>query len=160
VMTDWRADEMRRRWSAEKCRAAKIEIEAQDATRLTWADNSAGRLIASHVLEHLPEPHNVLREWSRVVKPGGIISIALPCDPGFLWRFGRNFGPRRNNLANGNTHYDYWMAREHVNAIQNLWTMIDYYFPERHESWFPAMVKSFDFNLVFVTHLVNRKDAA
>ncbi|MCU0832478.1 MAG: class I SAM-dependent methyltransferase [Rhizobiaceae bacterium] len=160
IMTDWRADEMRRRWPADKCRAAKIEIEAQDATRLTHGDNSVDRLIASHVLEHLPEPHKVLREWSRVVKPGGIISIALPCDPGFLWRFGRNFGPRRNNLANGNTHYDYWMAREHVNAIQNLWTMIDYYFPERREAWFPAMVKSFDMNLVFVTHLVNRKDAA
>ncbi len=157
IMTDWRADEMRRRWTPEQCKPRKIEIDAQDATKLTYADNSADRLIASHVLEHLLEPHKVLREWSRVVKDGGIISVALPCDPGFLWRFGRNFGPRKNNIAKGNTAYDYWMAREHVNAIQTLHTMIDYYFPERQESWFPAIIPSFDCNLIFVTHLVNQK---
>jgi phosphatidylethanolamine/phosphatidyl-N-methylethanolamine N-methyltransferase len=159
LMTDWRADEMSRRWTPEQCAAKKITIEAQDATKLNYADDTADRLIGSHVLEHLPEPHKVLREWSRVVKDGGIITVALPCDPGFLWRFGRNFGPRKNNLANGNTHYDYWMAREHVNPIQNLWTMFDYYFPERKDVWFPAIVPSYDMNLLFITHLVNRKSA-
>jgi phosphatidylethanolamine/phosphatidyl-N-methylethanolamine N-methyltransferase len=157
IMTDWRADEMRRRWSNEDCKKHKIELEAQDATKLTHDNDSVDRLIASHVLEHLLEPHKVLREWSRVVKDGGIISVALPCDPGFMWRFGRNFGPRRNNIAKGNTAYDYWMAREHVNAIQNLHTLFDYYFPERKESWFPALVPSFDLNLIYVVHLVNRK---
>ncbi|MCK4839655.1 MAG: class I SAM-dependent methyltransferase, partial [Desulfobulbaceae bacterium] len=31
-----------------------LEIEQQDATRLSYSDNSVDRLIATHVLEHLP----------------------------------------------------------------------------------------------------------
>ncbi len=118
---------------------------------------ASGPPIVSHVLDHLPEPHAVMREWSRVVKPGGLISIALPCDPGVAWRLGRNFGPRRANHAAGNRDYDYWMAREHINAIQNLFTFIDYYFPERRDAWFPFPFKSFDLNLIYVTNVVNTK---
>jgi phosphatidylethanolamine/phosphatidyl-N-methylethanolamine N-methyltransferase len=157
IMTDWQAEEMRSRWPADKLAEYGAEIDVQDASRLTYADDSADRLIASHVLEHIPEPHKVLREWSRVVKDGGTISIALPCDPGLAWRCGRNFGPRRANHAAGNHDYDYWMAREHINSIQNLTVLIEFYFPERRDRWFPLGIKSCDLNLIYVAQLVNRK---
>ncbi|MGF1650840.1 MAG: methyltransferase domain-containing protein [Hyphomicrobiaceae bacterium] len=160
IMTDWAIDAMCQRWDTAEQRARGIECRVADATRLdTFPANFADRLIASHVLEHLPEPHAVLREWSRVVKPGGLISIALPCDPGLAWRLGRNFGPRRANKRAGNLHYDYWMAREHINAIQNLYTFVEFYFPQRTDRWFPLGVRSFDFNLLFVTTVVNDKSA-
>jgi phosphatidylethanolamine/phosphatidyl-N-methylethanolamine N-methyltransferase len=54
---------------------------------------SFDRLIATHVLEHLPKPERVLREWARVVRPGGTLSLILPCDPGLARRLGRHFGP-------------------------------------------------------------------
>lgn len=157
LMTDWRTEEMTARWPSAELAKRNVEIDVQDASRLSYADDSADRLIASHVLEHIPQPHEVLREWSRVVRDGGTISIALPCDPGFAWRLGRNFGPRRANRAAGNRNYDYWMAREHINAIQNIVTLIDYYFPERRDHWFPLGFKSFDFNLIYVAQLINRK---
>src|SRR3546814_1644399 len=72
---------------------------------------SVDRLIACHVLEHLHHPHDVLREWYRVLRKGGVLSILLPCDPGVLWRVGRMFGPRANAERAG-IEYDYWMARE------------------------------------------------
>lgn len=159
IMTDWNADELGRRFDLPEWRDKGVEVMAQDATRLTLPDNSADRLIASHVLEHLPRPTEALRDWSRVVKDGGVISIALPCDPGFAWRLGRHFGPRRANHAAGNTAYDYWMAYEHVNAIQNLHTFLAYYFDRRDEIWFPLGVKSFNFNLIYVVHLRNDKGA-
>ena len=37
-------------------------------------------MIAAYVLEHLPMPHDVLRDWFRVVKPGGVQSMGLPCN--------------------------------------------------------------------------------
>jgi predicted O-linked N-acetylglucosamine transferase (SPINDLY family) len=45
-----------------------------------FADNSADEIRASHCLEHFSHrqvPH-VLAEWVRVLKPGGVLSIAVP----------------------------------------------------------------------------------
>ena len=47
-----------------------VSIEQQDATQLSYGDSSFDRLIAVHVLEHLPNPVHVLKEWDKVVKPG------------------------------------------------------------------------------------------
>lgn len=43
-------------------------------------DESVDEVYASHVLEHFPFAHavNVLREWARVLKPGGVMKIAVP----------------------------------------------------------------------------------
>jgi ubiquinone/menaquinone biosynthesis C-methylase UbiE len=82
-----------KRYAAE-ISSGKIIIAKQDATRLDYPDQSFDRLIATHVLEHISNPVAALREWDRVVKQGGLLSIVLPCDPGLLWR--RCLGPRRN----------------------------------------------------------------
>jgi hypothetical protein len=46
----------------------------------TFADNSVDEIRASHVLEHFPghKAEEVLREWVRVLKPGGILRVAVP----------------------------------------------------------------------------------
>ena len=49
------------------------------------------RIIISHVLEHIPNPEPFLDQMFYILKKGGILSIALPSDPGLLWRFGRFF---------------------------------------------------------------------
>lgn len=43
-------------------------------------DNSVDLIYASHILEHYPrrEFGNVLREWRRVLKPEGILRLAVP----------------------------------------------------------------------------------
>jgi hypothetical protein len=63
----------------------------------------------------LPDPVSALKEWNRVVRPDGLISIVLPCDPGLAWRAGRSFGPRRNATKLG-IEYDYLEAAEHVSG--------------------------------------------
>lgn len=129
-----------------------LAIEKQDATALTYPDNSFDRLIATHVLEHLPNPVNVLKEWNRVVRPGGIISIVLPCDPGMLWRLGRHFGPRRNAIKAG-IAYNYLQAAEHVNSIFNLVVFIRFHFESVSEYWYPTRIPVPDLNLFYVCHL-------
>ena len=104
---------------ADQLLSNSVVIEKQDATSLTYSDHSFDRLIATHVLEHLPNPVQVLKEWNRVIRPQGVISIVLPCDPGMLWRLGRYLGPRRNAKKLG-IAYDYLQAAEHINSIFNL----------------------------------------
>ncbi|GMR18792.1 MAG: hypothetical protein BMS9Abin33_1235 [Gammaproteobacteria bacterium] len=130
----------------------KIIIKTEDASNLGFPDKSFDRVIAAHVLEHLYRPHEILREWVRVLKPGGILSLVLPCDPGMAWRLGRTISARRKFVKAG-MDYDYWMAREHVNAINNLVSLIRFYFEDVHEEWRPSRVPSIDLNLFYIAHI-------
>lgn len=130
----------------------KLLFEVQGGSELSYKDKCFDRLIATHVLEHIYYPHLVLKEWQRVVKDGGIISIVIPTDPGLAWRLGRHLGPRKNAIAQG-IDYDYIMAREHINSCNNLIALMRYYFPERKESWWPFPIASIDLNLFFICHL-------
>lgn len=134
----------------------KLIYETQSGSGLQYADNSFDRLIATHVLEHIYQPHLALKEWRRVIKNGGVLSILIPTDPGIAWRLGRHLGPRKNAIAQG-IPYDYVMAREHVNSCNNLMALLRYYFPDRAEAWWPFPVSSIDLNLFFVFHAVIRK---
>lgn len=154
VMTDGSDDMLK--IASEKYAGSIIDnsliIQKQDATALTYSDNSFDRLIATHVLEHLPDPVQVLKEWNRVVRPGGVISIVLPCDPGMLWRLGRSLGPRRNAKRLG-IAYDYLQAAEHINSIFNLVVFIRHHFNDVSEQWYPARIPAPDLNLFYICHI-------
>jgi len=49
-----------------------------DEKPLPFADNSFDAVNASHVIEHLKNMPNALKEIQRVTKPGGIIAIGVP----------------------------------------------------------------------------------
>ncbi len=137
---------------ADEVASGALVIEKQDASRLTYDDASFDRLIATHVLEHMPNPVAVLQEWNRVVRKGGLISLVLPCDPGLAWRVGRSFGPRRNSVNLG-LPYDYLQAAEHINSIFNLVVFIRHHFEDVAELWYPAHVGLPDINLFYVCHI-------
>jgi SAM-dependent methyltransferase len=48
-----------------------------DAARLPFADAAFDTLIANHVLYHLDDPDAALREFARVLRPGGRIAVAV-----------------------------------------------------------------------------------
>ncbi len=52
-----------------------------DGTTMPFSDNSFDTLMATEVLEHCPDPHLVINEMKRVLKPGGLIFFTVP----FLW---------------------------------------------------------------------------
>ncbi|WP_426619701.1 class I SAM-dependent methyltransferase [Pseudomonas rustica] len=135
---------------------SSFKFECQSGEELSYDDDSFDRLIATHVLEHIYQPHLALKEWIRVIKNGGVLSILIPTDPGLAWRLGKNLGPRRNAMAQG-IAYDYVMAREHVNSCHNLIAILRHYFPDAKESWWPFPVPSIDMNLFFSFHAIVQK---
>lgn len=133
-----------------------ISFETQIGSQLKYPDNTFDRLIATHVLEHIYQPHLVLKEWRRVLKDGGVISILIPTDPGVAWRLGRRLGPRKNAIKKG-IAYDYVMAREHVNSCNNLISLLYHYFPESKEAWWPFRIASIDLNLFYSFNAIVKK---
>ena len=118
--------------------AGKVRFEIQAGNSLDYPDGAFDRLVAAHVLEHIYQPHLALKEWYRVLKRGGVLSILIPTDPGLAWRLGKHLGPRKNAIALGISH-DYVQAREHVNSCNNLIAILRHYFPEAKETWWPFL---------------------
>jgi SAM-dependent methyltransferase len=49
-----------------------------DATRLPYPDASFDRVIASEVMEHIPDDAGALAELHRVLRPGGTLAVTVP----------------------------------------------------------------------------------
>ena len=55
-------------------------LDYNDITNLEFEDNSVDLIYASHVIEYfdINEVKQLLREWRRVLKPGGELRVAVP----------------------------------------------------------------------------------
>lgn len=61
-----------------------LDVHVMDAQKLSFADGQFDVITASDVLEHLSNPSEALREWSRILKPGGVLILFVPAFQ-FLW---------------------------------------------------------------------------
>jgi SAM-dependent methyltransferase len=55
-----------------------VEVFAEAEDLRMFKTGSLDFVIASHVLEHIPDPLSALKEWIRVLKENGILWLALP----------------------------------------------------------------------------------
>ncbi len=131
---------------------SKIHYKTMNAEKLDFEDNYFDRVIAIHILEHIYKPHLAIKEWQRVLKDNGTLSILIPTDPGIAWKVGRHFTTRKEALKKG-WDYDYIMAREHVNPCNNLIAFLKYYFPENKSFFWPLKpLPLIDCNLFYIFH--------
>jgi len=54
------------------------KVEVGDAVKLDFGDNVFDKLIASEVIEHIPNVSDAIKEMNRVLKPGGKLVISTP----------------------------------------------------------------------------------
>ena len=75
------------------------------------------------------------------------MSIAIPIDPGILYRFARSFKRSSNNLDLSSAEYDYVNALEHINSYQNNDAIIKYLFKNYKQFYYPFNFFPYDLNL-------------
>jgi hypothetical protein len=81
------------------------------------------------------------------------MSVLIPTDPGVAWRLGRAL-VNRSAVHRMGLPYDYFMALEHVNPVNNLVAFLEYYFPKARRRWWPFSVASIDLTLFYAFHWV------
>lgn len=135
---------------------SNVICEIADACELPYGDNSFDRLISVANLEHLPFPHLVLKEWRRLVRHNGLISITIPTEGGIAWGVGRWFTTRRS-FAKLGLDLDYLIAREHINCCSRLVSLIRHEFPDLTEVWFPTRIPSSHLNLLYACQAIVKK---
>jgi len=64
--------------AAEYCRAGGLNVRTGTLEEATFPDDSFDCLSLNHVLEHVPEPIDLIRECRRVLKPGGTLFVGVP----------------------------------------------------------------------------------
>lgn len=71
----------RKKWDGfVNCDLSGSDVDC-DIRILPFGDDLADEIHAIHVVEHffITEIQDVLAEWRRVLKPGGVLAIELPC---------------------------------------------------------------------------------
>lgn len=63
--------------AAAKPQASHSHLAAADASRLPLPDDAADITFAMHMLYHVPEPAEAVRELRRVTRPGGHVAVVL-----------------------------------------------------------------------------------
>ena len=117
--TDIRVDLLSKALSTRE----NVIVEKQDVTNLTYQDGFFDRVIVTCVLVHLDDPLRALSEINRVVRPGGYVSLYLPCEPGFLLRFVRVFSTHAKAKRLGIEDITFLHFLEH----KNYFIAIDYF---------------------------------
>lgn len=135
-----------------------IKFNTYDGKSLKFEDNFFDRIIISHTLEHILDFENFLTEMIRVLKKGSVISIASPCDNGFLWRLGRYILKKTYHKYKKTSEidYNYLMAKEHVNTIFQIISVLKKNFHIVDETYLPFRFKIIDFNLIHICHVMKK----
>src|SRR5207245_192630 len=93
------------REKAEKLGLPITLLEAR-ADQVPLPDGTFNAVFSRHLLWTLPKPRAALREWARVVRPGGIVAVADGWwnEPGREMRLRRAVGSRLRRVL-GSAHH-------------------------------------------------------
>jgi ubiquinone/menaquinone biosynthesis C-methylase UbiE len=105
---------------------SKIEEISIDAENLPYENAKFDRIIVTCVLMHLQNPEKALLEWKRVCKPGGRITLYVPCETGLLLRISQILTTRRKQTKLGYVA-DYLHFQEHRYSYLYLKTLVNYH---------------------------------
>jgi 2-polyprenyl-3-methyl-5-hydroxy-6-metoxy-1,4-benzoquinol methylase len=118
VGIDLEDPKLRAEW--ERRSRPNLEFRAEEASALSFDDDSFDMACAIEVLEHVPDPQATLAEMARVARRHLLVSV--PREP--LWR-GLNMarGAYLRELGNTPGHVNHWSKRAFVSLLSRHGTV-------------------------------------
>ena len=154
------ANEFRENMAAEIRRSLpRIKTVVGDCQqRLAFPDGFFDRVIAVHVLEHLPDLPAAIREAYRVVnKDSGQLLVVIPCEGSAAYSLARKISAERFYKRRYGGDYSWFYQREHINLPHEILEELDPYFVLEARDFFPLPFLPFVFsNLVVGLSLTPR----
>lgn len=123
--------------------------------RIDFPDNYFDRVLAIHILEHLPNLPKALDEIKRILMPNGLFSVVIPCEGGLAYSLARQISTRRIFEKRYQQKFDWLVACEHINQPDEIISELRSRFKIIHRSFFPLVIPSVNLNLVIGLTLVN-----
>jgi SAM-dependent methyltransferase len=114
---------------------------------LQFDANEFDRVLAIHVLEHLPNLPAALEEVRRLLRPDGTFAVVLPCEGGAAYSLGRRVTTERIFRKRYNVSYDWYIKSEHVNRLDEIIPELESRFTRTHGAWFPLRLPMAHLNL-------------
>ena len=121
------------------------------------------RLISSHTFEHFENFEDNFLKLMPLLKKNALISTALPCDPGIVWRFLQYLSYIKQKKIYQWKNFrekDLDDSRDHITPVQNILKVMRYYFKNIQTIYFPLWLPLINFNifLIIQTKLSDFKD--
>lgn len=69
----------------KEMRLKNLRVVKTGAEKLPFPNKSFDVIIANAILEHIPAEFQAIREWSRLLKPTGILAITVPLKFRYIW---------------------------------------------------------------------------
>lgn len=96
---------------------------------LPFVDGFFDRVIAIHVLEHLPNLPATIKEMHRVCnKKTGRVVLVIPCEGGGLYLLARKISAQRIFERRYKQSYNWLITREHINEPHEIFQELKPYF--------------------------------
>lgn len=116
--------------------------------RLPFEDGFFDRVVAIHVLEHLPDLPRALDEASRVLAPGGRLFAVIPCEGGLAYGLARRISAQRVFEREFGMSYEWLIRTEHLNVPWEIFMEVRKRFRVVNARYFPFRIPSIALNLV------------
>ena len=113
------------------------------------------RILAIHVLEHLPNLPATIREMHRLCnKQRGVFQVVIPCEGGALYSLCRRVSAQRIFEKRYGQPYEWFIGREHINLPHEIQEELGRYFSVRgRRAFFPFVVPGVFCNLCIAMNL-------
>lgn len=159
---DYVAVELRDEMAASiRRRDARVEVVVSDCQqRMPYENDSFDRVLAIHVLEHLPDLPSALHEISRLLRPGGRFVAVIPCEGGFAYALARRISAERVFRRRYRMSYRWLVESEHINRPEEIVEECTRYFDLVRRRYFPLRVPFQSINLVIGLEFAARPAAA
>lgn len=146
VMTDIRIDRLLESVSE----SADIKVKQADATQLPFDNNEFDRVLTTCVLPHVSDPVRALSEVHRVIRPGGSISIYIPCEPGLLLRVARRLSTslKFRKLGVADPYFEHFREHVHYYSALNHYILREFRTSTVRARYWPFPFLTWNFNLV------------